>query len=171
MRKLLNKPWFAVLLAVAAIALVANALIPRGDNAGTGVFGGSDPTPAADAAASELIPTTTAAVLKALPIPRLVRDPFALRPVKVEVAEKEHEPDLLDTIHLSAIWSQDGQTLLLINDQICQGGDQVGRIKIESATQDGVWLSHWRGRDFISIGGNFTLNTPAAQLPAVANSL
>jgi len=102
--------------------------------------------------------------LKALTIPKTaLRDPFAPRAREDEAnpTETSVAPDVVDSVHLSALWTQGGATYTLINDRICQVGDKIGRLQIESATQDGVWISHWKGRDFISLGGDFTLRTPA----------
>jgi hypothetical protein len=168
MRKLLNKPWFVAVVALAAILLVTHLVFSNGENvAGSG----SDAAAAATdstAAAEETAHVSTVAILKSLPIPSLLRDPFAVR-VKTELAEKQPEPDSVDTVHLSAIWTQNGQTLVVINDHIFQGGDEIGRLKIESASADGVWLKHWKGRDFLSIGGSFTLNTPAGKISGAAS--
>jgi peptidyl-prolyl cis-trans isomerase A (cyclophilin A) len=54
-----------------------------------------------------------------------------------------------------------------------QGGHQnVPRtpVTIESATQDGVWVAHWKGRDFLALGTDFTLVTPG-RAPMRAASL
>lgn len=90
------------------------------------------------------------------------RDPFAARP-RLSLA-----PPVVDTAHLSALWTQNGETLALVNDRILRPGDAVGRMKIESATQDGVWVAHAQGRDFIALGGTFVLTTPAVLAAAVA---
>ena len=109
-------------------------------------------------------PVTIDSVLKELSSTAAARDPFGV-PAKAEApaAAKPEQPDLVDTVHLSAIWTQGGETLVLINDTILSAGDDIGRIKVETATQDGVWLTHWKGRDFVALGGSFTLTTPARQ--------
>ena len=163
MRKLLNNPWFVAGMALAALILVARVVWSGGDAAGSGDAGSA--VVAGTEAGAEPEGTarlSDAAILQALPIPRLVRDPFAVR-ARIVAVEHPAEPDRVDSVHLSAIWTQDGQTLVVINDRICQGGDEIGRLKIESATREGVWLTHWRGRDFLSLGGDFTLKTPVQQ--------
>ena len=171
MRKLLNKPWFAAILAVAAIACVATAVFSNGQKFGLPGSASPDASASEDGAAADPSHTTAWGVVNKISIPSSDRDPFAIRVKATEVVEKTSEPDLIDSVHLSAIWTQEGHTLLLINDRICQDGDEIGRLKIESATQDGVWLTHWKGRDFISIGGNFTLNTPADKFRRAVSSL
>lgn len=170
MKKLLNKPWFVAVLALAALAFVGNAVF---QGTRKPAYGSGAPVSAEAAAAAEgeaategetaRLPVRDA--LKALVIPKTaLRDPFAPRAREETVtasAEKPAAPDLVDTVHLSALWTQSGATYTLINDRICHAGDKIGRMKIESATQEGVWVSHWKGRDFISLGSDFTLKTPA----------
>ena len=171
MRKLLNKPWFVIVVAVGALALVAHVIFSNGQKFGLPSFGAAP----AEVVASEDSPnaqvnSSVAASVANMRIPGPFRDPFAVQ-VKEEAVEKKVEADVVETVHLSAIWTQNGQTLVLINEQIFQDGDEIGRLKIESATQDGVWLTHWKGRNFISIGGNFTLNTPAGKFSSSAHAL
>jgi hypothetical protein len=173
MRKLLNKPWIAAILAVAAIACVAMAVFSNGQKFGLPGPASPDASASAseDGTAADPSHTTAWGVVNKISIPSSDRDPFAIKVKATEIVEKAPEPDLVDSIHLSAIWTQEGRTLVLINDRICQDGDEIGRLKIASATPDGVWLTHWKGRDFISIGGNFTLNTPADKFRRAASSL
>jgi hypothetical protein len=171
MRKLLNKPWFVAVMAIAALACVASVVFPNGQRFGLSGASAADAPASDDAAVTDPSGATAWTVINKISIPSTGRDPFAAKIKATEVVEKAPEPDLVDSVHLSAIWTQDGHTLVVINDRICEGGDQIGHLKIESATQDGVWLSHWKGRDFISIGGNFTLNTPASKSLRTAGSL
>lgn len=168
MRKLINNPWFVAGLAVCALVLIGHAVLPAVHARLTG-GGFAEPGASSAAAGSEVAaspaPVSVSEALRTLPIAANPRDPFApkLKTAETQIA-KIILPDLVDKVHLSALWTQDGATLALINDQICQAGDEVGRIKIESTTQDGVWVTHWKGRDFIALGGDFTLNTPAARI-------
>jgi len=172
MRKLLNNPWFVAVMAIAALALVVHVVFSNGEKFGLRGFANAGSDSSENVTAAEDGAQTTAwSVVKKIQVPVAGRDPFAIKVKAVEVVEKAPEPDAVDTVHLSAIWTQEGHTLVVINDRICQGGDEIGRLKIESATQDGVWLTHWKGRDFISIGGNFTLNTPAEKFRRAAGSL
>ena len=178
MRKLLNKPWFVAVVALVALLLVGHSVLSGGNEAAAG---GVAPALAASATPAESEPGTTDPVklsvrdaLKALVIPaNRLRDPFAQRP-RTEAAtvagEAAAAPDLVDTVHLSALWTQGGATYSLINDRICLAGDEIGRLKIESATQEGVWLTHSQGRDFIALGGDFTLKTPADKKVATVTS-
>ncbi len=171
MRKLLNKPWFVIIVALGAIALVARVMLPNGVNP---ILRRPDsvPTAAAEGEPANTAPGANSALVtvEKMRISGPLRDPFAIR-IKPDLTEKKPEPDFVETAHLSAIWTQNGETLVLINNHICQGGDEIGRLKIESATQDGVWITHWKGRDFISIGGSFTLSTPASKSLSAARSL
>jgi hypothetical protein len=165
MRKLLNKPWVVALLALVAVAIVAQSLLdrpqrrPRRAVPETPAEESSDPVAAAGGAGS------LAEALSSLSLPDQVPDPFAPRRLRVaEVAAeiRENGPDLTETVHLSAIWEQDGAAYILLNGRICGPGDAVGRITIISIERDGVWLTHWKGRDFLRLGQDFTLVTPAA---------
>jgi hypothetical protein len=171
MRKLLNKPWVVAVLAVAALAFVGQSLLPKRTPVGTGESGSvyEETTSQEEDGAITGAPgakNSIQAALKDLPLSATPRDPFApsSRPGPVSAAvEKTPEPDQVETLKLSAIWVQGGATYLLINDKIVQAGDRIGRVTVDSATIEGVWLKHWKGRDFLSIGGAFTLATPARQ--------
>ena len=96
------------------------------------------------------------------------RDPFALpRGLSADVAEAEL-PDVEETVQLSAVWSQAGRTLVLLNGRICGVGDKVGRVSIERASDDGVWLRHWKGSEFLKVGSRIVLRTPARMLATVS---
>jgi len=173
MRRLLNKPWFAAALGLSAIFLVMTQLWPAvGHRFGSGSAAGAD-DPAADAGATPAAdapsaPSTVAAALAELPAPASPRDPFAARPGAPVPPSPETSPrakDSVATIHLSALWTEHESTLALINGRICQLGDTIGRLRIAAANQDGVWVTHGADRDFIPLGGDFTLHSSAA--PAV----
>ncbi len=179
MKKLLNKPWFVVVMALLALLLVGHSVWSntRQPNYGAGapVVSASTASAESETVAPDGVRLSVRDALKALVIPKAnARDPFAqrVREVPTAVVEKLSAPDLVDTVHLSALWTQSGATYTLINEHICQAGDEIGRIKIESATQDGVWLSHWKGRDFLALGGDFTLKTPAGnKIAAIVSTL
>jgi hypothetical protein len=76
----------------------------------------------------------------------------------------------VDTAHLSALWTENGETLALVNGRILRPGEGVGRMTIESATQEGIWVTHAKGRDFIALGGTFVLTSPAIPPAEVALS-
>jgi len=97
-----------------------------------------------------------------------LRDPFAARPKREAAGEALAEPDVVDRVRVSAIWTQGNATLVLVNERICEAGDEIGQVKIESASQEGVWVSHWKGRDFLSLGVEFVLTTPASATHAAA---
>lgn len=177
MRKLLNNPWVVGALALAALAFVGMPLLPRQsavvspestdshalvvvDDAVSVDGSGEETLPAGSA------PTDIALALKELAIATPLRDPFAARTKALPAlvfAEQAPVADSVDTLRLSAIWIQGATTFVLINGAIRQAGDVFSRFKIESATRDGVWVTHWKGRDFLSLGTDFTLITPAAR--------
>ena len=160
MKKLLNKPWFVATLALIALSLVGRSVLPR-----LQLTASSAPAPSSaenEPAAAPDAPPSIEAALQSLAVPAALRDPFAPRARPQAASAEPVAPDSVDTVLLSALWTQDGETLALINGRILQPGDEIGRLKIESASQEGVWVAHWKGRDFISLGGTFTLNTPAS---------
>jgi hypothetical protein len=173
MRKLLNNPWFVTVVAVVALLLLGNSLRSARTGQGFGFATAANPTGGGTSSAvGEMgegeVPVNMAAqdALQALPVPARVSDPFAPRARHEQEPEKAPEPDQVDRVHLTAIWTQNDATLVLINDRICQAGDEIGRIKIDTTAQEGVWVSHWKGRDFINLGDEFELRTPAGRLPA-----
>lgn len=171
MRNILKKPWFAGVLAVVACGFVVQSLLPerRFSPAPVVVSAAAPEVEAANPEANDTPPVSVADALKALSIGPTTRDPFAPR-VKARpgplMADKP-EPDIVEIVRLSALWSQGGETLALLNGRIAKVGDEIGRLTIESATQDGVWLTHWKGRDFLALGAEFTLTTPAKGPPPV----
>lgn len=164
MKKLLNKPWFVGILALAACGFVIQALLPErraATNPVVEVAAGPETTSDPEQAPA---PISIAAALHALAASPATRDPFAPR-IKnraTKITADKPEPDSIEIVRLSALWSQGGETLLLLNGRIVQVGDEIGRLKVESATQDGIWLTHWKGRDFLPLGADFSLITPAA---------
>lgn len=174
MKKLLNNPWFVGVLALAAVVFVARSLIPA--RAGVSVAATEE---VGEAVPGE--PMTPAAVgtgniqdaLKEIVITPGARDPFSPRAkatVVQAVGEKVLPPDIVETIRLTALWTQDGTTYALINNRIHCVGDRVGSLTVDTATQDGVWVTHWKGRDFLALGGSFTLTTPALKAAALTLS-
>lgn len=164
MKRLLNNPWFSASLAVFAIFLVAWRLWPSTARFAPAASA-SDASGAqvADSLPAEPAPDTASAValLRELPVARLDRDPFAPRPGARLANPAARQPELLESIHLSALWTEHDASLALINDQIRGPGETVGHLRIASVSQDGVWVTHGAARDFIPLGGNFTLRTPA----------
>lgn len=172
MRKLLKKPWFVALLAIAAVIFVVSSLPSHRTLAPA-------PTVVADEPQSDAIPTEAEQTgasrrplsirnaLKELSAASVLRDPFAYRTTTAATStEKPVEPDLTDYVVVSAVWIQGGTAYVLINNHVYRVGDHVGRITLESANRDGVWVRHWKGRDFVAVGGDFTLTTPARQAAA-----
>ncbi len=163
-------------MAIAALAFVAHAVFPNGHKFVLGAAGAGDAgaaAPEGDQSSEETGRANIFAIVRNLQLPAPMRDPFAVQVKEVAetAAEKAVIPDAVESVHLSAVWTQDGKTLVLINDKICENGDEIGRIKIDAVTREGVWLSHWKGRDFVRVGGSFTLNTPMGKNQRVASSL
>ena len=150
------------MIAIVALVMVWRSAFPHVGKSGLSGSGLDASQTTGETSAGDAAHGTAWSVVQKISIPGPFRDPFAMG-VKDDPAavEKAPEPDVVDTVHLSAIWTQGGRTLVVINDRICQDGDKIGRLRIESATRDGVWLSHWKGRNFVSIGGDFSLTTPA----------
>lgn len=170
MRKLLNKPWVVALLALLAVALVAQSLLDRRPRRVRPVA-----PEATEAMDSDLDAESTAGshggagslaeALGSLSLPDQLPDPFAprrQRVAEVAVEARETGPDQTDTVRLTAIWEQDGAAFVVLNGRICRVGDSLGRITVATIERDGVWLTHWKGRDFVRLGQDFTLITPAA---------
>jgi len=168
MRKLLNKPWFVILLAVAAIAAMWSSLAPAKKPARVAssapIVADAQAQTSTEPIADEALPQAAIDLLKQLPHPKTSRDPFAITQVAQPTQDVETtptEPDSTDAVHLSALWTQNGATLALINNRICKVGDSIGRLTIESATAQGVWLTHAKGRAFLETGKSFVLKTQA----------
>ncbi|HWA24604.1 MAG TPA: hypothetical protein VG734_02940 [Lacunisphaera sp.] len=167
MRKLLNNPWIVTALAVVAVACAARSLWPaRPEGVAPTIPAAANPT---ETQAPDALPATAAtAALSSDDLTNLTgtavrRDPFApaSRTASVATATEKANPDFVETVHLSALWAQDGVTYAVMNGNIVRPGDEIGRLKIESASADGVWLVHWKGRDHLALGDEFTLHTPA----------
>jgi hypothetical protein len=172
MKKLLNNPWFVGLLAAAAIVFVTHAALK---DRGVDYASGDETDDYEDVFADESdldddsIGTATNGTsvweaLDALTPSSPPDNPFDDNRAEIIVdSESEDASSRLVSVHLSAIWSQGVQTLLLVNDRIHAAGDTVveleaGDLTIESASLDGIWLSHPAGRDFLSLGKIFTWN-------------
>jgi hypothetical protein len=173
MRKLLNNPWVVTALSLVAIAFVVSSLRSKPAEPTFAVQAvETTEEPQSDAApVAETAPMSVAEALAQLASLTTPRDPFA-GPVKVTdesaASESTVVSDIVDTVKLSAIWTQGGQTYVLINGRIHQAGDEISRIKILSADQKGVWVGHWKGRDFMAVGSAFTLVTPGQKELTVA---
>jgi hypothetical protein len=163
MRKLLNNPWFVGSLCLAAPLLAGRALLRPA--------AGIDPARAVPAAGDEPVRITVGispdekgaramdSAMQALPIPAVSRDPFAARsPGQTQAGPSE-------TVHLSAVWTENGATTVLLNDRMLQAGDKIGRWRIESATAEGVWITRGRGRHFVALGETVSVNAAAAAEP------
>jgi hypothetical protein len=164
MRKLLNRPWFVALLALAALFVVSRAVFSGAKVRGTA---GPDPEPTTDSAPADAETAPRLSVLealKALGIPATVRDPFALPPKPAEVVADlpgNTVVEVVDKLRLSAVWVQGTAVFLLLNGQICQPGDTVERFTVESADVDGVWVRHASGRSFLAVGRELAVQSTA----------
>jgi len=175
MRKLLNNPWLVGAIAVIALGFVIHSILPSKPHYSQVASETADGTPTegnGDVADASTISIPNA--LKALAISSPLRDPFALTASveKTAAVEKEAPPaDSVDSVHLSAVWIQKDSNLALVNGRIVGPGEEFGRLKIESATSEGIWITHWKGRNFVSVGGDFSLSTPATQPSTSTSSL
>ncbi len=163
MKKLLNKPWFSGLLALAAFLFVAQSLRPTAAR--------SLPSATTDSSVStDVAPTSPQRdipqILSTLSIASNLRDPFAPRGVfSAPVADKTVAPAQVEnseTFLLTAIWRQNNTSLALINGVIQAPGAQIGSILVESIQPGGIWVTHPKGRDFIMLGAPFTFTATAS---------
>lgn len=172
MKKLLNNPWFVAALAIVAVVFVGASLFDqkqlRRSRPETAFDESAVPDEndfESDANSGE--PRSIREALAALVIPETVRDPIAPSYKEADstaaVSETLRGADETESLRLTAIWEQGATLLLVINNHIQEVGDRIGRLTIESADIEGVWLTHWKGRDFLPFGGEFTLVTPASQ--------
>ncbi|MGH8021910.1 MAG: hypothetical protein ACREIA_27240 [Opitutaceae bacterium] len=158
MKKLLNNPWIAGALALIAIVAVTSTLHKGGASGRRAAFAGTEDLDLVEQDASEtgeLTPSAIRKIVLGLSIPETLPDPFASAESKAFAAA----PQAAETerVHLSGIWNQAGETLVLINNRILRAGETIGRVSIESADLDGVWLTHPKGREFLALGAEFTL--------------
>ena len=174
MKKLLNKPWFVAVMAVIAIAFVANAVMDRGKSPryaaaydesyeDSGYYDEYETTSDHPESGSSDISSIRQALEAVVTTSKdLPSDPFDNDSAEIIAMTESSEPQSEEmAIHLSAIWVQGDQTLVLINNHIHTAGDRVGDLTIDATTFDGVWVTHPNGRDFVSIGKTFTWIIPA----------
>jgi len=155
MRKLLNNPWLVGSLCLAVPLVAGRALLRPGD----GAYPARSETPVG----SEPVriaaenPPGAAAAERTRPLAAASRDPFA-------AWERGPTPaGATETVQLSALWTENGATLVLLNHQMLKPGDKIGRWQIESATQDGVWITRGAGRRFLALGETVSVSAGAAE--------
>jgi hypothetical protein len=181
MKKALNNPWVAGGLVLLAIVTITGTLRDGAGGASRPALRGVDPV-LSDLHESEedeagkvhdLTPAAVRRLVLALEVPSELPDPFASRRARAAVAEETREYVETDRFRLAAVWNQGGGIYLLVNDRVVRPGDRFGRVVVESADLDGAWLTHANGRDFVALGGEFTLvtrsNLPAPTNPDVAS--
>lgn len=178
MKKLLNKPWFVALLAIAAIGAVWHTLAPYFSTPKPAAPIVADPAPSTGAPAGVEEPTASsvtdengipliADLLKQVLPTKVARDPFAISvttpssQIQQQGESAPAEPDIVETVRLNALWTQNGGTLAFVNNEVHRAGDVIGRLKIESMGPRGIWLSHAKGQVFLEVGKSFALRTPA----------
>jgi len=164
------------LLALGAVALVANSLFeskpgrPRRAPAPANVVQ-EEPEAADDASTDPVLAVTSLAeTLRRIALPERLPDPFgAPRAPRMSTSPAtdapstpgETAPGISESVRLTALWSQDADHFAVLGGRICRPGDTLGSITLDAIADDGVWLSHWKGRDFLPLGESFTLITPA----------
>jgi hypothetical protein len=145
-RKLLNKLWFVGLLCLASFALVGRSLLAGRAE----IPSPSAPAPEPDAAlTAPALPTSVEAALQALPARAPEHDPFA--------GDLQAPSGPVETLRLSAVWTQNGSTLALVNGQIVGAGEPIGSARLESASPEGVWIVRGHRRDFLALGQEVSL--------------
>lgn len=157
MRKLLNKPWFVALLALAALVLIGRKYLAPATAAPE--WRPEIEPPAKAVAAPVGTRPPEAAVLPPPPRPgRELRDPFAL-PTRASppAPGPEAGPEPGERLHLSACWIQGDIALLVLNGRICQPGDRGRLYRIDSAALEGAWIEHAEGRSFLPVGEELVL--------------
>lgn len=173
MKKLLNKPWFVAVMAVIAIAFAANAVMEQRKGPRYAAYDDSyedsgyyeeyeDTSDQPESEPSD--PSSIRRALEALVTTSkdLPSNPFDNDSAEIIAMIESSEPESEEmAIHLSAIWAQGDQVLVLINNHIHTAGDRVGDLTIDATTINGIWVTHPNGRDFISIGKTFTWIIPA----------
>lgn len=181
MRKLLNKPWFVALLAIAALAAVWTSLAPYFGSPPAAPVVAEEPTdssqnPAPAATSEDNSTPATASPIRQIAPAKVSRDPFAVavsaqpKPDNTATEAAPAEPDIVETVRLGALWTQNGQTLVYLNDHVYRAGDSIGRMRIDSATVQGIWLSHPQGKDFLEVGKQFVLRIPSKTPSAKSSS-
>jgi len=166
MRRLLNKPWFVAILAIAAIGLVCMQTLDLGGTRSVVPIEESYEEEMADGTLEQPADAALFALLSTYTPSESLRDPFAVRAkpsadrVVVEVA-----PPPKEAFRLSAVWVQGGSTLAVLNGRICSPGETLGQLTLESVNPTGVWVLHAHGRDFVSVGQEILLSPANQPLP------
>ena len=158
MRKLLNNPAFVGVLALAALVFVGWSVLAKPDVALPAAPDGDavDAVGAEDGEAGvDVSNLSIPDALKALSIPALTRDPFAI-PAKPEneasSSDETAAAETIERVRLSAIWVQGPAVYLLLNGKICTPGDRVGRFTVETAEIAGALIGFPGGSHFLSVG-------------------
>jgi hypothetical protein len=160
MRKKLNNPWVVGALASAAILPLILQLRAGSDDRVVVAAGAGDSAPVAlEAGGGSPVPGLDSVTAPPALGRAHLRDPFALR------LEAIATPTISATVRLSGIWTENGATLVLINDEIHKAGDDIGPLTVESASDEGVWILHDKARAFLALGQTRTFNVPAASAP------
>ena len=141
MRNLLNKPWFVGLLCLASCALVGRSLLAGRTEAASTAAALAEADPAA---AAPVAPPSVEAALQEIPALPQEPDPFA--------GEAKPAAGPVETLRLSAVWTQDGSTLALVNGRIVPAGEAVGSARVDAASDDGIWIVRGRLREFLALG-------------------
>ena len=172
MKKLLNNPAMVTLLVLAALASAGWSLFSAratGGSIGAAGNADADDSSVAESDSTRVVANPASGALAQAASSVALRDPFAPRKKPITpLAVTQVVADQIDTVHLSAIWSQDGSTWVVLNGRILKLGEEIGRLRIETATQDGIWVTHWKGRDYLALGSDFTLATPRLAVAAGA---
>lgn len=166
MKSLLNNPWVVAVLCAAATYFVVQSFFDWNEQTRRAARPAMVVEPDSGDERNEAAiadPGSIDEALARLAIPENPPDPFGSAPMESSAVAPSVPPATVETLHLTAIWEQGPALLLLVNDHVRQVGDHIGPILIESATLEGVWLSHVESRDFLPFGGVFSLVTPASQ--------
>lgn len=166
MRKLLNNP--VVVITAVIVAIVVGGMSLLGDNRSGYTYVEEEDfslSPLPSSSDGNVTYMTKDEIENALNLAGLdfsAPDPF-YKPLNSEHAEDltEEQPatQATETYHLSAIWEQTGATLLLINNRICTSGERIGKLLLDTISNEGVWVIRNGDRNFLPMGGTLTFTS------------
>lgn len=172
MRRLLRNPRFVVaLLAIAAAFAALRIVEPFGTTTPAAFAIRAETDSETDEAAPPNAPLTPASTalggLERWTPSAALRDPFAAPAPVVEThtpapaisSAPAPEPR---AVLVAATWKQGDRHFALVDGRICQPGDRVGHVKIESIERAAVWLVHPGGRSRVEVGNEILVAPPPA---------
>jgi len=166
MRKLLNNP--IAVIAIVLVAVVAGAMSLLGDNQPSYTYeeetedlSMSPLSSPSDGNVTYMTNDEIEASLNLTGLDFSAPDPFykPINLVQPELPSESPEVQHTETYHLSAIWDQAGSTLILINNRICASGERIGKLLLDTISDEGVWVIRNGDRNFLPMGGTLTFTS------------